>query len=477
MVADRQDWCISRQRVWGVPIPIFYCRKCGEAVYNERTFEVVARLFARRGSDAWFELEAEQILPPGFTCPHCGGPSFEKEKDTMDVWFDSGSSHAAVCEAHPELDWPADLYLEGSDQFRGWFQSSLLTAVASRGKPPYRAVLSHGWVVDGEGKKMSKSLGNVILPEEVIESYGADILRLWVSSADFTSDIHISKNILKQLSEVYRKIRNTSRFLIGNCFDFDPARDAVDYREMTELDRWALYRLNRLIEKVTGCFERYEYHQVFHGLHNFCVTEMSNIYLDIIKDRLYCSAADDPQRRSAQTVLNIILKNLVLLMAPILTFTAEELWQFLPEKPYPTVQVADWPVVTPQWEDRELGERWETLLRVRGEVTPVLERYRREKLIGGSLEAVVELWADDSLYPLLDRYREQLDTILIVSRVSLYRGLEEAPAKALTGEELPVKITVEKAPGHKCPRCWIFTDSGEELCPRCRGVVDAWMSE
>ncbi len=472
MIADRQDWCISRQRIWGVPIPIFYCRSCRRAIYNAQTFEAVSSLFAEKGSDAWFEMKAEQILPAGFACPYCGGNEFEKEQDTMDVWFDSGSSHAAVCDARPSLRWPADLYLEGSDQYRGWFQSSLLTAVATRRKPPYRAVISHGWVVDGEGKKMSKSLGNVILPEEVIDTYGADILRLWVSSADFTSDVHISKDILKQLSEVYRKIRNTCRFLLGNSSDFDPARDGVDYGELSELDRWALFRLNLLIEKITGYFERYEYHQVFHALHNFCVTDMSSIYLDIIKDRLYCSAAGNLGRRSAQTVLSAVLENLVLLMAPILTFTAEEIWQFLGEKPCPTVQVANWPRPRPEWADEKLGERWDALLQVREEVTRVLERCRQDKIIGGSLEAGIGLWAGDPVYSLLDRYRDQLTSIFIVSHVSLHRDLDSAPAEASAGQMLPIKITVGKAPGHKCPRCWMFTESRDELCDRCRQVIN-----
>ncbi|HHX86572.1 MAG TPA: class I tRNA ligase family protein, partial [Firmicutes bacterium] len=338
-------------------------------------------------------------------------------------------------------------------------------------KSPYRKVISHGWVVDGEGKKMSKSLGNVILPEEVINSYGADILRLWVSSADFTSDIHISKDILKQLSEVYRKIRNTCRFLLGNCYDFDPARDSVEYRSLAELDRWALFRLNQLIEKITGYYEHHEYHQVFHALHNFCVTDLSNVYLDIIKDRLYCSAAGNLERRSAQTVLAIVLKNITLLMAPILTFTAEEIWQFLPKRAYPTVQIADWPEPTAQWADTELGKRWEVLLKVREEVTWVLEQYRQKKLIGGSLEASVDLWVEESFYQSLADYEDQLATIFIVSGLSLHRGFHTAPDEAITGQQCPVKIAVRKAPGHKCPRCWMFTESKQELCSRCQQVI------
>ncbi len=471
MVAERQDWCISRQRVWGVPIPIFYCLACNETIINSETIKAVSELFTREGSDAWFARDAGQILPEGFSCPACGHGEFRKEKDTMDVWFDSGSSHAAVLETRPELRWPADLYLEGSDQYRGWFHSSLLTAVAAKGKPPYRAVLSHGWVVDGEGKKMSKSLGNVIAPEEIIKQYGADILRLWVSSADFTSDIHLSNDILKQLIEVYRKIRNTIRFMLGSSFDFDPHTDAVDYHTMEEIDRWALYRLSRLTERVTAAYEKYEYHQFFHALHNFCVVDMSNFYLDIIKDRLYCSAAEDPKRRSAQTALAVVLEHLVLLMAPILTFTAEEVWQKLPGSRKQSVQLADWPEPDKRWSDRDLGNRWQTLLEVREEVTRVLEQARKEKVIGGSLEAQVSIWAEEDLYDRLIPYEEMLADIFIVSEVLLASGCEQATAQASIGQRLPLKLLVRKTDGKKCPRCWIFTSAETELCPRCDRVV------
>jgi len=472
MIAERQDWCISRQRVWGVPIPIFYCTSCSEAIINRETINAVSELFTAEGSDAWFAREAAEILPEGFKCPHCGsGDEFGKEKDTMDVWFDSGSSHDAVLETRAELSWPADLYLEGSDQYRGWFHSSLLTAVATRGEPPYRAVLSHGWVVDGEGKKMSKSLGNVIAPEQIIKQYGADILRLWVSSADFTSDIHLSNDILKQLIEVYRKIRNTTRFLLGNCFDFNPETDAVDYGSMEELDRWALFRLTELVEKVTTAYEKYEYHQFFHALHNFCVVDMSNFYLDIIKDRLYCSAPGDPARRSAQTVLMMISEYLVVLMAPILTFTADEIWQHLPGRHGKSVQIADWPVPDPAWQDQELGARWQLILEVREEVNWALEQARKEKVIGGSLEAEVTIWADEQLFKQLKGFEDQLTVLFIVSAARLQEGRSNAPTSTLNGQRIPVSILVEKSKGHKCPRCWIFTDSQEELCPRCSSVV------
>jgi isoleucyl-tRNA synthetase len=471
MISERQDWCISRQRVWGMPIPIFYCSGCNEAIINEETIEAVSALFSREGSDAWFAREASEILPPGFKCSHCGHDQFRQETDTMDVWFDSGSSHAAVLETRPDMRWPADLYLEGSDQYRGWFHSSLLTAVATKGEPPYNAVLSHGWVVDGDGKKMSKSLGNVIAPEKIIKQYGADILRLWVSSADFTSDIHLSQDILKQLVEVYRKIRNTIRFLLGSCFDYEPQSQAVDYGAMEEIDRWALSRLSRLVEKVTLAYEKYEYHQFFHALHNFCVVDMSNLYLDMIKDRLYCSAPNDQLRRSAQTAMMIILEQLVLLMAPILTFTAEEIWHQLPARKTASVQLAEWPQPDPAWVDRELEQNWKNLLAVREEVTWALEQARKEKVIGGSLEASVTLWIDDPQHERLTKYRDFLPVLFIVSEINFVKGRGQAPADALKGQSFPVTILVEKSAGHKCPRCWIYTNTEKELCPRCTDVI------
>ncbi len=471
MIAERQDWCISRQRVWGVPIPIFYCEACNESIINKETINAVRTLFAKEGSDAWFAREAEEILPAGFKCPACDNGRFRKEKDIMDVWFDSGSSHAAVLETREELRWPADMYLEGSDQYRGWFHSSLLTAVATRGEPPYKAVLSHGWVVDGEGKKMSKSLGNVIAPEEIIRQYGADILRLWVSSADFTSDIHLSPDILKQLIEVYRKIRNTVRFMLGSLDGFDPETDSVPYEQMPELDRWALYRINSLIEKITGAYERYEYHQVFHALHNFCVVDMSNFYLDVLKDRLYCSSKDDPARRAAQTAINLILEKLVLLMAPILTFSSEEMWQKLPGSREQSVQLADWPEKDSLFDDRDLGKRWELLMELRDEVTWTLEQARKDKVIGGSLEASIVLGADGDFYQSLKAYEELLPTLFIVSSAKLQKGNGIAGLVRSEGQKLPISILVEKHPGIKCPRCWNYFEGGTELCPRCTEVV------
>ena len=478
MIADRRDWCISRQRVWGVPLPIFYCIDCGEAVLQPESIRAVQELFAREGSDAWFRYTAEEILPPEFACPACGKSGFRKEKDIMDVWFDSGSSHEAVLEARAELGWPADLYLEGSDQFRGWFQSSLLTAVATRGVPPYRSVLCHGWVVDGEGRKMSKSLGNVIAPEDIIKNYGADILRLWVSSADFTSDVHLSGGILKQLSEIYRKIRNTSRFLLGNTFDFHRETDTLAYADLEEIDRWALYRLHKLVQKTSRAYENYEFHQVFHAVHNFAVVDMSNLYLNIVKDRLYVLDRVDPSRRAVQTVLDIILRTISVLIAPVLSFTAEEIWSHIPNREMESVLLADWPSLPAEYDDAELAARWETVFRVREGVNAVLEKVRREKMIGNSLEAALDLYAEPHLFAALQPYADQLATVFIVSQCHLHMGTSEPVAgseKAAAEEGLYIKVS--KAPGGKCARCWMLSPTVPEekhddlICSRCEGIL------
>ena len=330
MVQERKDWCISRQRRWGVPIPIFFCKDCGEPYIDKAAMDNVAALFREKGSDAWFTYDAADILPEGAKCSKCGSSSFEKERDIMDVWFDSGVTHAAVCKTRPELTWPADLYLEGADQYRGWFQSSLLTSVAAFGEAPYKAVLTHGWVVDGEGRKMSKSLGNGIEPQEIVDQYGADVLRLWVASSDYHVDIRISKEILKQLSEAYRKIRNTARYILGNISDFDPDSDAVAVDELLPIDKWAINKLNELIRKVKNGYDTYEFHQVYHAIHNFCVVDMSNFYLDVLKDRLYTEKADSKSRRAAQTAIYIILDSMTKMIAPILCYTADEIWRFMP---------------------------------------------------------------------------------------------------------------------------------------------------
>jgi len=480
MVADRLDWCISRQRVWGVPIPVFYCRACGKELITDASIAAVRDLFAKEGSDAWFSREAAEILPPGTQCPDCGAGDFRKETDIMDVWFDSGSSHMAVLETRDDLEWPADLYLEGSDQHRGWFQSSLLTSVAVRGKAPYRAVLTHGFVVDGEGRKMSKSLGNVIYPQEVIKEFGADVLRLWVASADFKADIGASRDIMKQMSEVYRKIRNTCRFILGNLADFDPERDAVPYAAMSEIDRWALGRTAKLVRRVTDAYRSYDYHIVYHAVHNFCTIDMSALYLDILKDRLYTSTPAGQPRRAAQTVMYIVLNDLVRLIAPILTFTAEEIWRYLPEysgKPE-TVQLAGWPAVDEQYEDAELADRWEKLLAVREVVAKGLETARQEKVIGQSLEAKVELYPDAEWHEFLRSYEPDLPTVFIVSQVNVHAPGSEAPAEAIAQEGLPgMKVLVRPAAGTKCERCWNYNEEiGKDaehptLCPRCLAAV------
>lgn len=503
MIADRHDWCISRQRVWGVPIPIFYCTNCGEHLINDETIAAVRDLFGRKGSDAWFELEAGEILPKGTKCPKCGNDTFRKESDIMDVWFDSGSSHAAVLEEWDDLAWPADLYLEGSDQHRGWFQSSLLTAVATRGRAPYRAVLTHGYTVDAEGHKMSKSVGNVVAPEKVIKEFGADVIRLWVTSADYTDDVRISDGILKQMSEVYRRIRNTFRFILGNLSDFDPAADSVPYNELLEIDKWALMRLEKLVEKVARGFEDYQFHVFYHAVHNFCAVDLSAFYLDVLKDRLYASGAKSRERRAAQTALYEILHVLVRMISPVLVHTAEEVWRYLPEKDRDgvkkeSVQLAFWPEVRRDYLDEGLEERWNRLLDLRGEVAKALELARTEKLIGNSLEAEVELFLSketpEETAGLIERFRKDLPMLFIVSGVRVHapgelvsgggpaRGDESVPeeGKAWRSETIPgLTVLVNRAPGVKCERCWNYsTEAGRDaahpnLCPRCTEVVRA----
>lgn len=477
MVRDRQDWCISRQRTWGVPIPIFYCNACGEHIATRETIAVVADLFGRETGDAWWKYNAEEILPKGFLCPHCQKANgFRKETDIMDVWFDSGSSHVAVLEQRDALRRPADLYLEGSDQHRGWFQSSLLTGVAARGNTPYKKVVTHGFVVDGDGKKMSKSIGNTVSPQEIIAKFGADILRLWISSADYTNDIRLSEKIIKQLTESYRKIRNTFRYLLSNLYDFDPAKDAVAYANLTELDKWALCELEKIKIKVGQAYDCYEFHSLYHTIHNFCAVEMSGVYLDIIKDRLYTETPDCLKRRAAQTVMNEVLNTLVVVVAPVLSFTSEEVWRFIPEFSSKTESVflADWPDAKPEWFDNALDKKWEKLLVIRGIITRALEDARREKIIGHSLDAALDLYADNDEYGILAPLAAFLHEFTITSAVRLYRGI---PASARVDAETPVAVVVRAAEGEKCERCWMYSDtvgmSNEHptLCKRCAGVL------
>ncbi|TVY09581.1 isoleucine--tRNA ligase [Paenibacillus cremeus] len=473
MIADRGDWCISRQRAWGVPIPIFYCKSCNEPLANQETIEHVAGIFEQEGSNAWFVREEKDLLPSGVTCSKCGHEHFRKETDIMDVWFDSGSSHVAVLDSREELQWPADLYLEGSDQYRGWYNSSLITGVAVKGQSPYKGILSHGFTLDGEGRKMSKSLGNTIDPNQVCDKLGADILRLWVSSVDYQSDVRISDNILNQISENYRKIRNTLRFLLGNLSDFNPATDRVAAADMRELDRFALLRMNRMIERVVKAYDNYEFHIVYQTVHHFCAVEMSAFYLDILKDRLYASLPSDAGRRAAQTVLYDALTAITKLIAPILPHTADEVWKYIPGTELPTVQVAELPVVDASLFNDTLEEKWEKFIELRDEVLKALEEARKEKLIGNSLSAAVQLYPNAETAELLKGF-DQLDQLFIVSAVQVYEGAA-VPEGAHSFKGGAVKITV--ADGEKCERCWIVTpevghdEEHSTLCKRCANVI------
>ena len=475
MVQERADWCISRQRNWGVPIPVFYCKKCGKYHIDDASIKAVADLFRREGSDAWYKYSAEEILPKGTTCKYCGGTEFTKETDIMDVWFDSGVTHASVL-----MDrlgkWPCDLYLEGADQFRGWFQSSLLTAVAWKGQAPYKAVCSCGWVVDGQGRKMSKSLGNGILAQEVVDEYGADILRLWVASSDYHADIRISKEILKQLSEVYRKIRNTARYILGNLFDFNPDTDSVAYEDLMEVDRWALAKMNDLVKVAREAYDSFEFHDIYHGVYNFCIVDMSNFYLDIIKDRLYTEAAHSLSRRAAQTTIYRILRDLTLVLAPVLAYTADEIWKSMPKSStlnceHPVLN--DIPEYDPSLSGQEFMAKWDRIHAVRDDVNKALELARNGKMIGKSLEAKVVLHCSDEVLALLEPVAEDLPMVFIASQVELQKGGEAA----FTGEVAGLGVTVMPAEGEKCERCWAYrSDIGADpahptLCARCAKAI------
>ncbi len=457
MVENRPDWCISRQRSWGVPITAFYCEKCGEALADGKTMHHIADLFEDHGSDIWYEKEASELLPEGSACPACGHGTFTKEMDILDVWFDSGVSHAAVVEQRDNLKSPADLYLEGSDQHRGWFHSSLLASVGTRDVAPYKAVLTHGFVVDGKGKKMSKSVGNVVAPEEVIKKYGVEILRLWVAAQDYRDDIRISQEILQRLSDAYRRIRNTARYILGNLHGFDPATDLVADGELVEIDRWALSRLERLVERVEKSYDDYEFHVLYHAVHNFCSVDMSSFYLDVLKDRLYTARDGSLARRSAQTAMYRILDALTRLIAPVLSFTAEDIWAHLPGEREESVHLASVPCFETSLLDAELEARYEKLLMVRSDVSKALELARATKLIGHSLDARVLVEAPAGEWKeLLEQYRDELATLFIVSQAELAEGLDDAVA----GEEIPeLKIRVEKAQGEKCERCWNYATS------------------
>jgi len=474
MISERADWCISRQRHWGLPIPVFYCEKCGKPVCTPETIDAVSALFAKEGSNAWFETAASDILPGGFACPFCEGTEFSKETDTLDGWFDSGSTHIASLDKDNPAHWPADLYLEGGDQYRGWFQSSLLTAVALRGRAPYRAVLTNGWVVDSEGKAMHKSLGNSIAPEEVIKQYGADLLRLWVASSDYKVDVRVSDNIFKQLSQAYLKIRNTARYILGNIWDFDPD-NPVPYDSMPELDKWALSKLNALIRRCVAAYEAFEFHVIYHAVRNFCVTEMSNFYLDIIKDRLYCEGADSPGRRSAQTAMFIILDALERLLAPILAFTTDEIWQFMPHRSgeeLDSVMFASMPEPVPEYDfSAEKNERWDRLMDLRLDVNKALENARAEKAVGKPLDAEVTLFVSHGAERDFEKAAcMDLAECFIVSAVHIVYG----GGSGFEGEYFPgVTVKIEPSSAQKCDRCWVHSHevNADGLCPRCAGVV------
>jgi len=478
MVAERPDWCISRQKSWGLPIPAFFCESCGAVHIEPHTIRHVAKVFRQKGSTSWFELPAAEFLPPGTKCAKCGAASFRKETDIFDVWFESGSSHRAVCRQEPELLWPADLYLEGTDQHRGWFQLSLIVGVTAENAAPYRTVLTHGFVIDDKGQKMSKSLGNFISVEDALKEFGAEIVRLWVSSVNFRDDIGVSRELIGKMSDAYRRIRNTFRYLLGNLSDFDPAGDAVSDDALLEIDRWALAELAKLVAEVTRAYENYQFHRVYHVVHNFCVVEMSSFYLDILKDRLYCEGNASPERRAAQTVLYRVLSSLVRILAPVLVHTCEEVWSMMPGgKDTPSVHLALWPAVDEAHVDEALAARWERMIQVRDEVLKSLEALRAAKIIGGSLEAGVTLYTEDEeLYNFITSFEADLPMIFITSAAKVVLGRS---ASAVQSAVMPA-LHVEAAPSTfaKCKRCWNFRetvgkmDGHRDLCDRCAKVVD-----
>ena len=480
MIRERADWCISRQRRWGLPIPVFYCEDCKKPVCTEETIEVVAKLFEEKGSNAWFDMEAEEILPKGFVCPHCGGVHFFKETDTLDGWFDSGSTHFAAMQRDQGF-WPADMYMEGGDQYRGWFQSSLLVAVGALGKgAPYKECLTHGWTVDGEGRAMHKSLGNGVDPADIVKEFGADMVRLWAGSADYHVDVRCSNEIFKQLTQNYLKFRNTARYCLGNLDGFD-ANDLVAPQDMEELDRWAITKLNQLIEKVAQAYNDYEFHIVSHAINDFCVVELSSFYLDIIKDRLYCEEKNGLKRRSAQTALYLILDSMAKMFAPILAFTCDEIWQAMPHREGDdprniVLNEMNKPFTDYALSDEELA-RWDTLIAVRSDVNGVLETARTSKRIGKSLEAAVTLKVgDQAAKDAVDSISDMnLSDLFIVSQCLISDEAENGDAVVGTGSAFPgLTVSVIEAPGTKCPRCWMHSQQADPetgLCPRCAAVV------
>jgi isoleucyl-tRNA synthetase len=479
MVATRPDWCISRQRVWGVPIPAFYCQQCGEVLLEATTIARVRDLVAEHGADIWWEREAEELLPPGTRCPRCGSGAFRKEKDIMSVWIDSGCSHYCVLRTHPDLGYPADLYLEGDDQYQCWFQTSLWVAVALGQRAPFRTVVGHGFFVDETGQKLSKSKGNIIDPAQIYQTYGADVLRMWFTYADFRAKMFLSEDILQQVADAYRRLRNTARFLLANLQDFDPERDALPYEALTPLDRWALSRLQRVIERMTRAFDNWDLHMFHHQLHAFVAAELSAIYLDALKDTLYTELPQAPRRRSAQTVLWQLLLDLTRMMAPIVPFTAEEIWQQvrrLDPRLCLSVHLEDWPAVRPEWVDAQLEQRFEHLLRVRQQAKEALERAKQAGVVTNPLEARLDIYAAPAYGELLEEYgEEELKRLFIVSRVVVH-DLEEYGE----GTEEDVVVEVRLAEGEKCQRCWVRDPSVgsdpqyPDICGECAAAVRQW---
>lgn len=465
MIEDRNDWCISRQRTWGVPLPIFYCKDCGKEYVTPESLDKVQNIVREKGTNAWFELSEKELMPEGAKCTECGCTEFVKETDIMDVWFDSGSTHESVLAERglPE----ANLYLEGNDQYRGWFQSSLLTSIACKGKAPYKEVVTHGMLVDEQGRKMSKSLGNVIAPQDMIKEFGADILRLWVLASDYKSELALSKGILKQVSEVYRKIRNTARFILGNISDFD-VNKPIAYDDLEEIDKWALLKLNKLVKDCTKAYDEYDFNKAYQAINTFCVIDMSNFYLDIIKDRLYTAKPNSKERRAAQTVMYEILEAIVKILAPMACFTAEEIWKFMPHREnenLDSVMLSYYPEVKEKYENKEIEEKWNRIINLKELVSKKLEEARSEKLIGHSLNAKVTLYADNEDYEFLIENKDLLMTVFIISGLEIEKDARK--------DEEKIGIKVEVADGEKCERCWMYsTTVGEDkenpsICHRC----------
>ena len=470
MIRDRADWCISRQRTWGVPLPIFYCEDCKTPYVTEESIKKIQTIFGEKGSNAWYGMPVEELLPEGAKCEKCGCTHFKKETDIMDVWFDSGSTHQSVL-VERGLPYPADMYLEGNDQYRGWFQSSLLTSVATNGVAPYKEVLTHGFVTDGQGRKMSKSLGNGVAPGDVADKFGADILRLWALSADYTGDVSLSDDILKQTAEVYRKIRNTARYILGNTSDYNPD-EPVKYEDLQEIDKWALTRLNKLVKDCIYNYDHYNFSNCYHDINQFCVSDMSNFYLDIIKDRLYTSKSDSLERKSAQTTMYIILDSLVKILAPMIVFTAEEIWKAMihcKEEQVESVMLTDFPKVNDMYDNKELSEKWDKILKLKDIVAKELENARAEKTIGHSLNAKVTIYAEAEQYKFLKENLDLLRTVFIISDLEVLENERK--------DEIKLGIKVEQAPGEKCERCWMYsTTVGEDkenptICHRCSEAI------